>query len=151
MSVLFVPPLPSPAGVHLYHFAALFAFDITAPVELAAAPVDHLHLLRLEATAAAHQLAAVDRLRRSVTLAAHRAQHPWRAWVIVTEIWTGVQVNQVFVRVRFELGVARHQDFGRAYLALLHLSGTVELLLDDVAHLAKRRHGFPAGLNLAGA
>ena len=55
-------PAPSPASVHLHHFAALFAFDITAPVELAAAPVHHLHLLRLEAAAAAHQLAAVNGL-----------------------------------------------------------------------------------------
>lgn len=54
------PPPPSPTSVNLHHFAALFAFDVTAPVELTAAPVHHLHLLRLEATAAAHQLAAID-------------------------------------------------------------------------------------------
>ena len=84
-------------------------------------------------------------------MAAHRAQHTRRARVVVAEIWTGFQVDQVFVRVRFELGVARHQDFGGAHLALLHLSGAVKLLLDDVAHLAERRHGFPAGLHLTGA
>lgn len=142
---------PSPTSVNLNHLAALFAFDIAAPVELAAAPVHHLHLLRLEAAAAAHQLTAVDGFRGSVTLAAHRAQHARRAWVEVAEVRTGVQVDQVFIGVRLELGVARHQDLGGAHLALLHLSGSVKLFLDDVSDFAEGRHGLPAGLHLAGA
>lgn len=146
-----VPPPPSPARVNLHHFTALFAFDVTAPVELTAAPVHHLHLLCLEATAAAHQLTAVDGLGCSVTLATHRAQHPWRAWIVIAEIWTWFQVDQVFIRVRFELGIARNKDFGCAHLPLLYLGSAVKLLLDDVAHLAKWWHGFPAGLHLTGA
>lgn len=142
---------PSPAGMHLHHFAALFAFDITAPVELTAASVHHLHLLRLKATAAAHQLTAVNGFGGSVTLAAHCAQHARRAWVKVAEVRARVQVDQIFICVRFELGVTGHQDFGGAHLALLHLSGPVELLFNDVAHLAEWRHGFPAGLDFAGA
>lgn len=120
-------------------------------MKLTAAPVHHLHLLSLEATAAAHQLTAVYGLGGSVTLTAHRAQHTRRAWIIITKIWTWLQVDQVFICVRFELGIARNQDFGRAHLALLHLGGTVKLLLDDVTHLAKGRHGFPTGLYLTGA
>lgn len=135
----------------LYHFATLLAFDVAAPVELTAASVHHLHLLRLETATTAHQLTAINGLRGSVTLAAHSTQHPRRAWVMVAEIRTRVQVDQIFICVRFELGVSRHQDFSGAYFALLHLSGAVKLLFDDVAHLAEGRHGLPAGLHLAGA
>lgn len=142
--------IASPASVNLHHFAALFAFHVTAPVELTTTPVHHFHFLRLEASAAAHQLTAVDGLGRSVTLASHRAQHTRCTWVMVTEIWTGLQVDQIFICVRFELGIARHQDFGRSHLALLHLCGAVKFLLDDVAHLAEWWHGFPTGLHFTG-
>lgn len=142
---------PSPASVNLHHLVALFAFDIAAPVELTATPVHHLHFLCLEAAAAAHQLTAINGFRGPVTLAAHRAQHARRAWVVVAKVWTRVQVDQVFIGMRLELGVARHQDFGGAHLALLHLGGAVKLLFDDVSYFAEGRHGLPAGLHLAGA
>ena len=141
----------SPAGVHLHHFAALFALDVAAPVELTAAAVHHLHLLRVEAPATAHQLAAVNGLGGFVAVAAGRSQHARRARVKVTEVRAGLQVDQILICVRFELGVARHQDLGGANLPLLHLSGAVELLLDDVAHLPEGWHGLPAGLELTGA
>lgn len=137
--------------MHLHHLAALFALNIAAPVEFAAASVHHLHLLRVEAAPAAHELAAVDGFRGLVAEAAHRSQHARRPRVVLAEVGTRVQVDQVLVRVRFELRVARHQNSGGAHLALLHLGGAVKLLLDHVANLAERRHGFPAGLHLARA
>lgn len=145
------PSFPSPTGVNFYHFAALLAFHITAPVELTAAPVHHLHFLCLKAAAAAHQLTAVYSLWGSVAVAAHRAQHTGRARVVIAEVWTWVEVDQIFICVGLELGVPRHQDFGGAYLALLHFGGTVKLLFDDVPHLAEGWHGSPAGLYLTGA
>lgn len=137
--------------MHLHRFTTLLALNIATPMELAAAPVHHLHLLRLEATAAAHQLAAIDGLGGAVALAAHRSQHARCAWVALAEVWAGLQVDQVLISVRFELGVARRQHLGRAHLALLHLSGAIKLLLDDIAHLAEGRHGPPACLHFAGA
>lgn len=138
----------SPAGVHLHHLAALLALDVAAPVELAAAPVHHLHLLGVEAPAAAHELAAVDGLRRLVAVPARRAQHSVFG-VVVAEVRAGVQVHQVLVRVRLELGVFGHQDLGGADPPLLHLRGPVELLLDHVPHLPEGGHGLPARLHLA--
>lgn len=137
--------------MHFHRFATLLALDIATPVELAAAPVHHLHLLRLEATAAAHQLAAVDGLGGAVALAAHRSQHARCARVTFAKVWAGLQVDQVLIRVWLELGVAWCQHLGRAHLALLHLSGTIKLLLDDIAHLTEGWHGPPACLHLAGA
>lgn len=137
--------------MHLHHLAALFALDVAAPVEFAAAPVHHLHLLRVEAAPAAHELAAVDGLRGLVAEAAHRSQHPRRPRVVLAEVGARVQVDQVLVRVRLELRVAWHQGAGGAHLALLHLGGAVKLLLDDVADLAEGGHGLPAGLYLARA
>lgn len=137
--------------MHLYHLAALFAFDVAAPVEFAAAPVYHLHLLRVEAAPAAHELAAVDGFRGLVAVAAHRSQHAWRPRVMLAEVGARVQIDQVLVCVRFELRVARNQSSSGAHFALLHLGGTVKLLLDDVANLAEGGHGFPAGLDFARA
>lgn len=137
--------------MHLHRFATLLALDIATPVELAAAPIHHLHLLRLETAAAAHELAAVDGLGRAVALAAHGSQHARCARVAFAEVRAGLQVDQVLVRVRLELGVAWRQHLGRAHLALLYLSGAIKLLLDDIAHLAEGRHRPPACLHLARA
>ena len=119
-------------------------------MELAAAALGQLHLRRVEATAAAQQLAAVDGLGRLVARAAPRAQHA-AAHVLLAEVRAGFQVHQVLIRVRLELRVARHQGPGGAHAAGLHLRGAVELLLQGVAHLAEGRHGSPARLYLAGA
>jgi len=144
------PPRASPARVDFHHPMAGFALDGAAPVEFAAAPFHNLHFVRVKAPAAAHQLAAVDSLGGLVALPATGAQHPVLE-VVVTEVGTGVQVDEVLVRVRLELGVFGHQHFGGSDLALLDLRGTVELLLQDVAHFAEGRHGFPARLELARA
>lgn len=127
-----------------------FALDRAAPVEFAAAPFHHLHFVRMEAPTAAHELAAIDGLGGLVALPAAGAQHPVLE-VVVTEVRTGVQVDEILVRVRFELGVFRHQHFGGADLALLDLSGAVKFLLQHVAHFAEGGHGFPARLELARA
>lgn len=50
-----------------------------------------------------------------------------------------------------ELGVFGHQHFGGSNLALFHLRGTVEFLLQDISHFAEGGHGFPARLELARA
>uniref|UniRef100_A0A670IP57 Cell division cycle 42 n=1 Tax=Podarcis muralis TaxID=64176 RepID=A0A670IP57_PODMU len=94
----------SPAGVHLCHAVALFTLDKATPVELAAAPLHHLHLVRVEASAAAHQLAAVDGLGSLVAVPAAGAQDAVPQ-VVLAEVGAGVQVDQVLVRVGLELGV----------------------------------------------
>lgn len=144
------PLRASPARMDFHHPMAGFALDGAAPVEFAAAPFHNLHFVRMKAPAAAHQLAAVDSLGGLVALPAAGAQHPVLE-VVVTEVGTGVQVDEVLVRVRLELGVFGHQHFGGSNLALLDLGGTVEFLLQDVAHFAEGGHGFPARLELARA
>lgn len=140
----------SPARVDLHHPMAGFALDRAAPVEFAAAPLHNLHFVRVKAAAAAHQLAAVDGLGGFVALPPTGAQDPVLE-VVVTEIGAGVQVDEVLVCVWLELGVFGHQHFGGSNLALFHLRGSVEFLLEDVAHFAEGGHGFPARLELAGA
>lgn len=76
--------------MHLHSFTTLFALDIATPVKLAAAPVHHLHLLRLEATAAAHQLTAVNGLGSAVALAAHRSQHARCVRVTLAKVRAGL-------------------------------------------------------------
>lgn len=134
----------------LHHPMAGFALDRAAPVEFAAAPFHNLHFVRVKAAAAAHQLAAVDGLGGLVALPPTGAQHPVLE-VMVTEVRTGVQVDEVLVCVWLELGVFGHQHFGGSDLALFDLCGTVEFLLEDVAHFAEGGHGLPAGLELARA
>lgn len=144
-------PPGSPARVHLYHLATLFALDVAAPVELAAAAVDHLHLLGVEPATAAHELAAVDGLRGLVAKAPRGSHYARRSGVVLAEVWARVQVHQIFIRVRLELRVSWNQDLGGAHFTQLHFCSAVEFLLDDVAHFAERWHCFPAGLHLAGA
>lgn len=57
----------------LFRYAPL-ALDLAAPVEGAGAPLDHRHLLRLVAPAAAHEVAAVDADARVVALPPVSAQ-----------------------------------------------------------------------------
>lgn len=107
---------------------ALFTFDKAAPVELTAAPFHHLHVVRVEATAAAKQLTAVNRLGGLVALPPTRAQDPVSE-VMVTEVRAGVQVHQIFISVWFELGIFGNKHFGGANLPLLNLRGPVKFLL----------------------
>lgn len=141
----------SPTRVHLDHLATLFALDVAAPVELAAAAVHHLHLLRVEPSTAAHELTAVDGLRGLVAKASRGSQYPRRSGVVFAEVGARVQVHQILIRVWLELRVPWNQDLGGTDFAQLHFRGAVKFLLYDVAHLAERWHGFPAGLHLAGA
>lgn len=142
------PLCASPACMDFHHPMAGFALDGAAPVEFAAAPFHNLHFVRMKAPAAAHQLAAIDGLGGLVALPATGAQHPVLE-VVVTEVGTGVQVDEVLVRVWLELGVFGHQHFRGSNLALLDLCGTVEFLLQDISHFAEGGHGFPACLELA--
>lgn len=82
-------PCASPACVDLHHPMAGFALDGAAPVEFAAAPFHNLHFVRVKATAATHQLAAIDSLGGLVALPPTGAQDPILE-VVVTEVRTGV-------------------------------------------------------------
>lgn len=118
----------SPACVHLHQPLALSALDEAAPVEPAAAALSQLHLCCMEATAATQQLAAINGLGCLVARAASRAQHT-TAHVLLTEVWTGLQVHQVLICMWLELCISRHQCPGGAHTAWLHLCGTIKLLL----------------------
>lgn len=82
-------PRASPARVDLHHPMAGFALDRAAPVEFAAAPFHNLHFVRVKATAAAHQLAAIDGLGGLIALPPTGSQDPILE-VVVTEVGTGV-------------------------------------------------------------
>lgn len=98
------PPLTSPARVHHLLRPADVALHLTAPVEHAVAPLDHQHLLAPVAPAAAHEVAALNPLRRVVALAAVRAldaqlgvalaKGGW--WLVVDEV---LQVGRLVLRV----------------------------------------------------
>ncbi|KAJ8867616.1 hypothetical protein PR048_031419 [Dryococelus australis] len=73
---------------------AQFALDLTAPVEGARAPLHDNHLLSPVASAAAHEVAAVDADGRVVALAAVRALDA-QAGVALAEPGGGLEVHEV--------------------------------------------------------
>ena len=121
---------------------------VAAPVELAAAPLDDDPSTRLEAAAAAHELAAVGPGRRAVAQAAARAQRP-RAAVRLAEVGRRGHEDEVGGRGRPEAGVAGDQLASGPAASLHHLDGSVELVAERGADVAELGHRAPARLELA--
>ena len=128
--------------------ATSLAAHEAAPVELAAAALDDDPSARLEAAAAAHELAAVGARRRPVAEAAARAQRPGPA-VRLAEVGRRGHEDEVGGGRRPEAGVAGDELAPRPAAALRHLDGAVELVAQRGADLAERRHRAPARLELA--
>lgn len=122
----------SVTNVLLHLSLARLTLDVTTPVEATLTPLDDDTGVGLEVSAAAHQFAAVHGPRSPVAAPAVRAQGA-RLGVRVAEVGRRLQVDEVCVRVRLEVGVARHQVAPSADAAQHHLGGAVELLLEVLA------------------
>lgn len=144
------PGAPSAAAVHLHPVPALLALDGAAPAKLAAAALHHLGLRGVEAPAAAQELAAIHGRGCPVALSARGTEDP-APGVPVTEIWAGQEVDQVVSCVGLEARALGHQQLAGTHPLWVNLSRPLELLLQDVAHLAEGGHDPPAGTHLAGA
>ena len=84
--------------------SAELTLDLATPVERAGASLDHRHLLRLEASAAAHQVAAVDTDARVVALSAVCPENA-EFRVLLAERRRRLQVNEVLRAGRLVLRV----------------------------------------------
>ena len=146
----YTTPSRSVADVLLHLSLTRLTLDVAAPMEATLTPLDDDPRVRREVAAAAHQFAAVHRPRCPVALAADGAERA-RLRVGVAEVWRRLQVDEVGVRVRLEVGVAWHQVAPRSDAPQHHFGGAVELLLQLLADAAQRRHGAPARLQLARA
>lgn len=163
----------------LFRYAPL-ALDLAAPVEGAGAPLDHRHLLRLVAPAAAHEVAAVDADARVVALPPVGAQDT-EFGILLAEGRRRLHVDEILlpgrlvlriVRLQLEVvampapeavavlvhGVARRVAgdgivvYARAVgIADHHPGGPVEAVLQVVADHAEVRQPHPAGLHRARA
>ena len=133
-----ITPAHSVADVLLDLSFAQLTLDVTTPVEATLTSLCHDTFVRLEVPPATHQLAAVHRLGRPIAASPVRPQRA-RLWVGVTEVWRRLQVDEVRLRVRFEVGVARHQVAPRADAPQLNLCGAVELLFEFLADATERR------------
>jgi hypothetical protein len=137
--------------------ATNFALDLTAPVEGASASFDHFAHFGAVAASAAHQIASVDADGRLVAGASLRSSDA-EFDVALAEIGRMFVVHQILLRwrlvfgiVRFELvvvllaTVARHS----ARVADEHPRGSVETILQVVAHHAEERQPHPTGAHRA--
>lgn len=91
----------------LLNFAEL-TLDLAAPVKRAGASLDDCHLLRFVASAAAHQVAAVDTDTRVVALSTVGAENA-EFRVLLAERGRGFQVDEVLRSGRLVLRVVRLQ------------------------------------------
>lgn len=98
----------SQARVNGFLNVTRLALDLAAPVESACAPFDHDHFLRPIASAAAHQVAAVDADRGVVALAAVRALDA-QPRVLQTEAGRRFKVDEVLATGRLVLRIVRLQ------------------------------------------
>lgn len=142
------------AGEHLRPLAAGVALDEAAPLELAVALPHPGVLVRVVATATAHQVTAVAMRRGTVALAALCADAA-RGCILLAVVRRTLDVHQVCVE---GLAVALHllhlEMGGLAQPAgphHLHLHRLVVLVLQDVADLPELGQCGPAGLGGAGA
>lgn len=85
-----------------------FTFDFAAPVEGAGTSLDHRHLLRPVAPAAAHQVAPVDAYRRVVALAAVCTENS-QAQIFLAKSGGLLEVHQVLGSWRLVIRVVRLQ------------------------------------------
>lgn len=88
--------------------SAKLTLDLATPMESAGASFDDRHLLGLEASAAAHQIAAVDSDARVVALSAVRAEDA-QFRVLLAERRGRLQVDEILGPGRLMLGVVRFQ------------------------------------------
>lgn len=132
---------------------ANFALDFAAPVESASAALDHLLHLRFVASAAAHQIAAVDADRRLVADAPLRPGDA-QFQVLLAEVGRVLVVDQIFLGrglvlrvVRLQLVVVLLATVARrpARVADEDPRGSVETVLQIVADDAEERQSHPAG------
>lgn len=142
------------AREHLHPLAAGVALDEAAPLELAVALPHPGVLVRIVATATAHQMTAVTMRRGAVaqpTLCADAA----RCCILLTVVRRALDVHQVCVE---GLAVALHllhlEMGGLAQSAGphdLHLHCLVVLVLQHIADLPELGQCGPTGLGSAGA
>lgn len=152
---------------------AQLALDLATPVEDAGAPLDHQHLLRLVASAAAHQIAAVDAEAGVVALSPVGAQDTERG-ILLAERRRLLQVDEVLrpgrlvlriVRLQLKVvalparetvamlvhGVARRVDVHIAAHAIRiadhYPGGAVEAILQIIADHAETRQPHPASFH----
>lgn len=88
--------------------SAELTLDLAAPMERAGASLDDRHLLRLVASAAAHQVAAVDTDTRVVALSTVSAENA-KFRVLLAERRRGLQVNEILRTRWLVLRVVRLQ------------------------------------------
>lgn len=88
--------------------SAELTLDLAAPMERAGASLDDRHLLRLVASAAAHQVAAVDTDTRVVALSTVSAENA-KFRVLLAERRRGLQVNEILRTWWLVLRVVRLQ------------------------------------------
>ena len=154
--------------------------DLATPVEGARASLHDRHLLRLVASTAAHQVAAVHSDAGVVALPAVSAEDT-QLGVLLAERWRGLQVDQVLRPGRLVLRVVGFQleivsvsttqplpmpvhrvarriandrvsvPSNSVRVAHHHPRGAVETVLQVVADHAERGQPHPAGLHGAGA
>lgn len=96
----------SQARVHILLNPAYVALDLATPLEGAAAPLDHNHLLGLVSAAAAHQVAPVQPDRALVAHPAGGAEDT-QSRVLVAELRRRLRVDQVQRAGRLVLRVVR--------------------------------------------
>lgn len=121
--------------MNLLRVGTRLTLDVATPVELAAAPLLHGNRLRVVATAAAKQTAAVQSLAGSVALPPGRAprdQIPIVHLVGRAVVWRFVHVDQVFRGREAEFGIP---DLQLAALVDLHLCRAVILVPQIVSNL----------------
>lgn len=166
----------SQARVYRLLGPAELALDFAAPVERAIAPLDDDDLLRLVASPAAHEVAAVDADARVVALPAVSAENT-EFRIFLAERRRRLEVDQVLDTRRLVLRIVRLQlevvavpsgetvavrvyrvarrvardgvadASGSIGVAHHDARGTVETVLQVVADLAERRQPHPAGFD----
>lgn len=91
----------------LFRFAYL-TLDLAAPVEGAGAPLDYNHLLSFVASAAAHQVAAVDADARFVALSPVSAQDA-EFGILLAERRRRLHIDEILLPGRLMLRIVRLQ------------------------------------------
>ena len=120
-------------------FPTFLTLNVAAPVELAVTPFGDDLPARVEPPSAAHELAAVDRLRRLIAKPALSAERAGPC-VRLAEVGRRIDVDKVGICVRLVEVVLRNELAPRPDALLLHLCRAVELVLKRRADVAEGRH-----------